>query len=189
MVYIDPLTAHELLNLRTGRIVLAKIPAAVHVKGKLRGIGADYVVAGFIGRSGSAGTGDGMAVVIEEVGFNQGTAAADDDRIAERPPLHMVEVVVVDVHVRMTDIDSTPRPVEDLVVVKFHARPSGRQTLGCGQSKDVAPGYLAARQVVFGKVELVFLSPAFRSPDSQPRHPGSCAYLKERVVGFRVIAE
>ncbi len=55
------------------------------------------VIPGFILLSGQTGTGDGMTVVVKEVGFNEGISAIQVDTVAFTAGLVVVDVIVVDV--------------------------------------------------------------------------------------------
>ncbi len=54
------------------------------------------VIPGFIFFTGMAGAGDGMAVVVEQVGFNQGISAIQVDAIPFTACLVVVDIIVVD---------------------------------------------------------------------------------------------
>ena len=55
------------------------------------------VIPGFILVSGDDRAGDGMAVVVKDVGFNEGISAIEVDPVAFTAGLVVVDIIVVDV--------------------------------------------------------------------------------------------
>ena len=55
------------------------------------------IIPGFVFLTGMTGSGDGMAVVVKDVGFDQGISAIQVDPISFTAGLVVVDIIVVDV--------------------------------------------------------------------------------------------